>query len=100
MTEPGAAATPTGAGAWWVKPLRKGYARKPHFYANGSEVAFCLNDQRSPNDLQWDPETGRTLTRDPGIGAPQHRRGCAVCLNDSTATYGRLVGRPGEEASV
>ncbi|MFE6966991.1 hypothetical protein ACFVAJ_17905 [Agromyces sp. NPDC057679] len=81
-------------GEWWVKPLRgRGYARRPHFYANGSDVSFCLYDRRGENDLQWNPETGLTVTDDPRLGEPQYRRGCGVCKHDLAHTIGRTESR-------
>lgn len=67
------------AGDWFVEPLRRGYKRRPHFYAEGSERSACGRGWLPRTRLTFDYSTGMTIEIDKSIGDRQFRRPCGLC---------------------
>ncbi|WP_406245819.1 hypothetical protein ACI7YT_12325 [Microbacterium sp. M] len=75
---------------WFVEPLpRRGYARRPHFYAAGQERSVCQVGHRGADGtvfgrrlLGFDPATARTTEPDPRLGEAQFRRECGSCVRE------------------
>lgn len=78
------------AGAWFVEPLRRGYKRRPHLYAEGSEKSACARGWKPKKALTFDYGTSETVEIDSTIGERQFRRPCGMCEPIYTSLIQRL----------